>query len=157
MKTSGSMIQGALLPSAYPAFAKYFVQFVKEYEAAGVPIYAITMQNEPKYIPNDYPGMNMTSREQIEVLANYVGPAFRDVKREGDHPGAGRYVEDPHALPRVDEVDERPAPPRVLAKTHHRADVLVVVGQPTEEVQRVTLAKRGHRCNRAYVRSVIPM
>src|SRR5215472_15123014 len=78
MKTSGSMTQGALLPSAYPAFAKYFVRFVKEYEAAGVPIYAITMQNEPKYIPNDYPGMIFTAPEQKEVLANYVGPAFRD-------------------------------------------------------------------------------
>ena len=29
MKTSGSMVQGALLPSAYPAFAKYLVRFVK--------------------------------------------------------------------------------------------------------------------------------
>ena len=80
MKTSGSMIQGALLPSAYPAFAQYFVRFVKEYEAAGVPIYAITMQNEPKFIPNDYPGMIFTAPEQKEVLANYVGPAFRDAK-----------------------------------------------------------------------------
>src|SRR5690349_9469089 len=80
MKTSGSMIQGALLPSAYPAFAKYFVRFVKEYEAAGVPIFAITMQNEPKFIPNDYPGMIFTAPEQKEVLANYVGPAFRDAK-----------------------------------------------------------------------------
>jgi len=80
MKTSGSMIQGALLPSAYPAFAKYFVRFVKEYEAAGVPIYAITMQNEPKFIPNDYPGMIFTAPELKEVLANYVGPAFRDAK-----------------------------------------------------------------------------
>ena len=80
MKTSGSMIQGALLPSAYPAFAKYFVQFVQQYEAAGVPIFAITMQNEPKYIPNDYPGMIMTAREQTEVLANYLGPAFREAK-----------------------------------------------------------------------------
>ena len=78
MKTSGSMIQGALLPSAYSALAKYFVRFVGEYEAAGVPIYAITMQNEPKYIPNDYPGMNMTGREQAEFVANYLGPAFRD-------------------------------------------------------------------------------
>jgi len=78
MKTSGSMIQGALLPSAYSPLAKYFVRFVEEYEAAGVPIYAITMQNEPKYIPNDYPGMNLTAREQAEFIANYLGPAFRD-------------------------------------------------------------------------------
>jgi glucosylceramidase len=78
MKTSGSMIQGALLPSAYSPLAKYFVRFVEEYETAGVPIYAITTQNEPMYVPNNYPGMNMTAREQAELIANYLGPAFRD-------------------------------------------------------------------------------
>jgi glucosylceramidase len=78
MKTSGSMTQGALLPSAYAPLAKYFVRFVQGYEAAGVPIYAITMQNEPMYVPNNYPGMNMTAREQAEFLADYLGPAFRD-------------------------------------------------------------------------------
>ena len=78
MKTSGSMIYGALLPSAYAPFAKYFVRFVQEYEAAGVPIYAITMQNEPLNIPGDYPGMGMTAREQITFLLNDLGPPFRD-------------------------------------------------------------------------------
>jgi glucosylceramidase len=78
MKTSGSMTQGALLPSAFAPLAKYFVRFVEGYEAAGVPVYAVTMQNEPMYVPNDYPGMNMTAREQTEFLANYLGPAFRD-------------------------------------------------------------------------------
>lgn len=78
MKTSGSMIQGALLPSAYLPLAKYFARFVEEYEAAGVPVYAVTMQNEPMYVPNNYPGMNMTAREQAEFLADYLGPAFRD-------------------------------------------------------------------------------
>src|SRR6266581_2478817 len=80
MKTSGSMIQGALLPSAYSPFAKYFVRFVQEYEAADVPIYAITMQNEPLHIPGDYPGMGMTVREQMEFLANNLGPAFREAR-----------------------------------------------------------------------------
>jgi glucosylceramidase len=78
MKTSGSMTQGALLPSAYAPLAKYFVRFVQGYEAARVPIYAITMQNEPMYVPNNYPGMSMTAREQAEFLADYLGPAFRD-------------------------------------------------------------------------------
>jgi glucosylceramidase len=82
MKTSGSMIQGALLPSAYSPLAKYFVRFVEEYETAGVPIYAVTMQNEPLYVPNNYPGMNMTAREQAEFLATYLGPALRDEHRK---------------------------------------------------------------------------
>lgn len=77
MKTSGSMIQGALLPSAYDAYAKYFVNYVREYEAAGVPIFAVTMQNEPLHVPNDYPGMGMTATEQTAFLRDHLGPAFQ--------------------------------------------------------------------------------
>lgn len=80
MKTSSSMIRGSLLPTAYPALAKYFVRFVQEYEKSGVPVYAVTMQNEPLYVPGDYPGMEMTSREQTEFLGKYLGPAFRDAR-----------------------------------------------------------------------------
>jgi len=42
MKTSGSMIGGTLLPSSFAPLARYFVRFVQSYEAAGVPIFAIT-------------------------------------------------------------------------------------------------------------------
>ena len=80
MKTSGSMIQGALLPTAYSPLAKYFVRFVQDYEAAGVPLYAVTMQNEPLNVPGDYPGMGMAAREQAEFLGSYLGPAFRDAR-----------------------------------------------------------------------------
>jgi glucosylceramidase len=77
MKTSGSMIQGALLPSAYGPLAQYFVKYVQSYEAAGVPIYGVTMGNEPLNIPHDYPGMGMTASEQIVFLRDHLGPAFR--------------------------------------------------------------------------------
>jgi glucosylceramidase len=78
MKTSGSLIDGHLLPARYASFARYFVKFVQSYEAAGVPIYAVTMQNEPLYIPKDYPGMGMSSSEQMSFLRDHLGPAFRD-------------------------------------------------------------------------------
>jgi glucosylceramidase len=77
MKTSGSLIQGTLLPAAYAPLAKYFVQYVRAYEAAGVPIYAVTMQNEPLYIPGDYPGLGMSASEQAKFLGENLGPAFR--------------------------------------------------------------------------------
>jgi glucosylceramidase len=77
MKTSGSMIQGALLPSAYGSLAQYFVKYVGSYEAAGIPIYGVTMGNEPLNIPHDYPGMGMTAGEQIVFLRDHLGPAFR--------------------------------------------------------------------------------
>jgi glucosylceramidase len=78
MKTSQSMTQGALLPSAYKPLANYFVKFVQSYEKAGVPIHAITMQNEPLNVPVDYPGMNMTPAEQASFLRDNLGPAFHD-------------------------------------------------------------------------------
>jgi glucosylceramidase len=78
MKTSESMIQGALLPSTYAPMAKYFVKFIHAYETTGIPIYAVTMQNEPLNIPNDYPGLGMTASEQIVFLRDYLGPTFRD-------------------------------------------------------------------------------
>ena len=78
MKTSDSMIQGALLPSAYAPYARYFVKYVQAYEAAGVPIFGITMANEPLNIPNDYPGIGMTAVEQTAFLRDHLGPAFRE-------------------------------------------------------------------------------
>lgn len=78
MKTSQSMIQGALLASAYKPLATYFVKFLKAYEAAGVPVYAVTMQNEPLNVPVDYPGMGMTAVEQTTFLRDVMGPAFRE-------------------------------------------------------------------------------
>jgi glucosylceramidase len=77
MKTSSSMTQGALLPSAYDAYARYFVKYVQEYEAAGVPIFAITMQNEPLHVPHDYPGLGMMATEQTAFLRDHLGPAFQ--------------------------------------------------------------------------------
>ena len=76
MKSSGSMIQGTLLQAAYAPLAKYFVQYVRAYEAAGVPIFAVTMQNEPLNIPGDYPGMGMSASEQAKFLSENLGPAF---------------------------------------------------------------------------------
>ena len=50
MKTNGSLIGGRLIdePRIYAAYARYFVKFVEAYERAGVPIYAVTVQNEPQ-------------------------------------------------------------------------------------------------------------
>src|SRR5574340_853604 len=86
MKTSGSMIQGALLPEAYKPLAAYFVKFVQAYERAGVPIYAITPQNEPHFVPNNYPGIHL---EPVELrFARAIVEGVR-----GRAPQAGRAGE----------------------------------------------------------------
>jgi glucosylceramidase len=77
MKTSGSMIGGSLKPDAYSAFAAYLVKFVQAYGAEGLPIQSLTLQNEPHFLPVDYPGMFMSPQQQALLLKSYVGPAFR--------------------------------------------------------------------------------
>jgi glucosylceramidase len=76
MKTSGTMVGGALQPAAYNAFASYLVKSVQAMESRGVPVAAITLQNEPRYVPADYPGMYMGADEQAALIGSYVGPAF---------------------------------------------------------------------------------
>ena len=77
MKTSGSMIGGSLLPGMYAPFALYFVKYIQAYQAAGIPINYISLQNEPEYSPPDYPGTLMDAVTQSNVLRNYVCRLWR--------------------------------------------------------------------------------
>jgi glucosylceramidase len=76
MKTSGSMIGGSLLPNMYGPFANYFVKYIQAYAAAGVPIDYISLQNEPLFVPGDYPGMSMDAATQRVVLRDFVLPTL---------------------------------------------------------------------------------
>jgi len=76
MKTSGSMIGGSLLPGMYGPFARYFVKYIQAYQAAGIGINYISLQNEPLYVPGDYPGMSMDAATQTTVLRDYVLPTL---------------------------------------------------------------------------------
>jgi glucosylceramidase len=77
MKNSGSMIKGSLLPTMYAPFANYFVKYIQAYQAAGIPIDYISLQNEPLYEPPAYPGMTMDAATQLTVLRDYVLPALK--------------------------------------------------------------------------------
>jgi len=110
MKTSGSMVGGMLATDAYTAFATYLVKSVQAIEARGIPVAAVTIQNEPRYLPPDYPGMYMPAEDQATLIRQYVGPALAasglgaqllawDQNWEADYPftvmqdpGAARYL-----------------------------------------------------------------
>lgn len=76
MKSTGSLIKGTLRTEAYPAFAEYLRRYVQAYEAEGVPMFAITLQNEPHFEPENYPGMRLTPAQRADLIKNYVGPLF---------------------------------------------------------------------------------
>ncbi|MEV4013050.1 ricin-type beta-trefoil lectin domain protein [Nonomuraea angiospora] len=84
MKDNGRMDQMGWLKSQYYAmYAQYFVKYVQSYQAAGVPVNYISIQNEPNCCQAsnptamNYPGMNWNSSGLIELTKNFVYPAFR--------------------------------------------------------------------------------
>jgi glucosylceramidase len=79
MKTSQSLIGGRLIddPRIYDAYARYFVQFIQAYQRAGVPVYAVTVQNEPQNRhPNGYPGTDMPVAQEAKLI-EALGPMLR--------------------------------------------------------------------------------
>ncbi len=74
MKNTGSLIAGRLLAPYYEAFADYLLRFADLYREAGVPLYALTVQNEPGYEPHDYPGMRFDPAERARFIGAYLGP-----------------------------------------------------------------------------------
>ena len=76
MKSTGSLIKGTLLPRFHGAFAEYFRRWVEAYEAEGLPIFAITLQNEPHFEPENYPGMRLSPEQRASIIAKHLGPLF---------------------------------------------------------------------------------
>jgi len=74
MKTTGSLIQGTLKSDAYAPYAQYLKLYLDAYKAESVPIYALTIQNEPNNAPADYPGMLLDASQRTALIGGYVGP-----------------------------------------------------------------------------------
>lgn len=114
MKTSGSLIQGTLKPEAYDVFARYLQRYVQTYAAEGVPIFALTVQNEPHFEPGDYPGMRLTPAQRATLVGRHLGPLLQqqgppvqliDWDHNWDEPAAPLVVlADPVARPYVSGV-----------------------------------------------------
>jgi glucosylceramidase len=75
MKTNGSPKGGSLKPAYYGAYADYFVRYIQDMAKEGIPIDAITLQNEPEN-PKNNPSMLMTAAEQALFVKRHLGPAF---------------------------------------------------------------------------------
>lgn len=77
MKSSGRLIGGTLNAAAYPNFAGYLRDYLVGMATRGVPIDALTIQNEPDFEPGDYPGMRLNAAQRADFVANYLGPLLR--------------------------------------------------------------------------------
>ncbi|HQQ98591.1 MAG TPA: glycoside hydrolase family 30 beta sandwich domain-containing protein [Cyclobacteriaceae bacterium] len=76
MKTNGNLKGGSLKPEWQAAYAQYLVKYVQGMALHGIPLDAITVQNEPEN-PKNNPSLVMTADEQALFVGEYLGPAFK--------------------------------------------------------------------------------
>jgi glucosylceramidase len=76
MKTSDSMNGGNIMTADFPSLAQYFTSFIDAYQQQGIPIYAISMQNEPLNSTGSYPSSYVDSSDEANFIGGYLGPAL---------------------------------------------------------------------------------
>ncbi|GAA2685111.1 ricin-type beta-trefoil lectin domain protein [Actinoplanes palleronii] len=84
MKDNGRMDQmGWLKFENYPTYAQYLVRYIQSYQAAGIPVDYLSVQNEPNCCQAgnptamNYPGMSWNPSGLVEFTKNYMYPALR--------------------------------------------------------------------------------
>jgi len=76
MKDNNNVLQGGkLLPEYYDAWALYYTKFIKAYEAEDMPIWGITIQNEPMATQR-WESCIYTAEEERDFLKNHLGPTM---------------------------------------------------------------------------------
>lgn len=76
MKDNKNMLKGGkLLPEFYQSWANYYVKFINSYQKEGIPIWGLTIQNEPMAIQK-WESCIFTAEEERDFLKNYLGPTL---------------------------------------------------------------------------------
>lgn len=80
MKSNNDMLHGGKLkPEYYQAWANYYAKFIKAYMQEGIPVWGITIQNEPMATQR-WESCIYSAEEERDFLKNFLGPTMR---REG--------------------------------------------------------------------------
>jgi len=76
MKDSKNMLRGGkLLPEFADAWALYYTKFIKAYEAEGMPIWGISVQNEPM-ATQKWESCIFTAEDERDFLKKHLGPTM---------------------------------------------------------------------------------
>ncbi len=106
MKSNHDVVGGSLNEAAYEEYADHLIAFRDFMESNGVPIYAISVQNEPD-IPLDYESCNWTSDSIVDFLT-HQGAKFGNTKVIAaesfnfNHTVTDPILDSPTAEPNVD-------------------------------------------------------
>jgi glucosylceramidase len=77
MKPNGSMLGGSMRRKYMPAYANYFVKFLQGYQSEGVPVQAVTVQNEVDTEQDGrMPACAWPMEYEADFVRQFLGPAF---------------------------------------------------------------------------------
>lgn len=109
MKTNNDVLHGGkLLPKFSQSWANYYIKFIKAYETAGIPIWGLSVQNEPMATQR-WESCIFTGEEERDFIKNYIGPTLQksgmgdkkliawDHNRDLVYQRASTVLEDPEA------------------------------------------------------------
>jgi len=75
MKSNTNVLHGgSLLPAYYPAWATYYTRFIQAYEQEGIPIWGMTVQNEPM-ASQTWESWIYTAKEECDFV-KVLGPTL---------------------------------------------------------------------------------
>jgi glucosylceramidase len=78
MKDNNSMLHGGKLkPEFYQSWADYYVKFIRAYEKAGIPVWGMTIQNEPM-ATQTWESCIYTADDERDFLKNFLGPTIQN-------------------------------------------------------------------------------
>jgi glucosylceramidase len=77
MKDNNDMLHGGKLkPEYFQVWADYYVKFIKAYENAGIPVWGMTIQNEPMATQR-WESCIYTADDERDFLKNFLGPTMQ--------------------------------------------------------------------------------
>jgi glucosylceramidase len=77
MKDNNDMLHGGkLLPQYRQSWANFFVKYIKEYEKRGIPVWGLSVQNEPLAVQT-WESCIYTAEEERDFIKNYLGPTLQ--------------------------------------------------------------------------------
>jgi glucosylceramidase len=77
MKDNQDILHGGKLkPEYYQSWANYFARFIKAYEKEGIPIWGVTIQNEPM-ARQTWESCIYSAEEERDFLKKYLGPTLQ--------------------------------------------------------------------------------
>jgi glucosylceramidase len=76
MKDNNNMLKGGkLLLAFYQSWADYYVKFINAYQSEGIPVWGLTVQNEPM-ATQKWESCLYTGEEERDFIKNFLGPTL---------------------------------------------------------------------------------